>query len=293
MDDAIWQVLGIAPTDDVGAIRRAYAAALKAIDPERDPKSFVALRAAYDSARSGQSHHFEPLAAPSVGADAVSPLGRRADRAEIARLVRDISDRLRTHVPDPTADEVLSDLTLRLLAEVEVEVVDYHAELEEWLAATIAANIPRSDAMIRPVQAYFSWHTRQHIQYRPEKASVIIDRWRSLNYAERVLFAETGRHHRAYLALQAPPLTGLFVYQDVDTLRAIERFFAENGYYPDIAGVTFDPLIIGQWQEQLRKNVLRMSRTRLYRKPVTRIGRAVFVIAGAMMVLGIVLAIVL
>lgn len=294
MDHLIWRVLGIAPTEDVGAIRRAYVSALKAIDPERDPKSFVALRAAYDAARSGQIDCGEPVATPSTGeAAATSPLGRRADRAEIERLLHDILDHLRAHVSDSAADEVLGGLTLRLLAEVELEVIDRHAELEEWLAFTIAATIPRSDAMIRPVLAYFNWHSRQHVQYRPDKASVIVDRWRALNYAERVLIAETGRHHLAYQALQGPPRTGLFVYQNIDTLWAVERFCAENGYYPDIAGITFDPLIIGQWQEQIRKNVLRMSRGRLFKKPIARIGLAVFAGAGAMMIFGIVLAIVL
>jgi len=45
-----WQVLGIASTDDVRAIRRAYAAQLKAIDVDHDVEGYSALRLARDEA---------------------------------------------------------------------------------------------------------------------------------------------------------------------------------------------------------------------------------------------------
>lgn len=46
-----WKVLGIEPTSDTRAIRTAYSALLKAIDPETDPKAFIELREAFEAAK--------------------------------------------------------------------------------------------------------------------------------------------------------------------------------------------------------------------------------------------------
>lgn len=46
-----WGILGIAPTSDQRAIRSAYSARLKAIDPDTQPQAFMALRDAFDAAR--------------------------------------------------------------------------------------------------------------------------------------------------------------------------------------------------------------------------------------------------
>jgi hypothetical protein len=49
----MWDVLAIAPTDDPKVIRRAYAARLKQIDPDRDRAGFARLRQALDWALAG------------------------------------------------------------------------------------------------------------------------------------------------------------------------------------------------------------------------------------------------
>lgn len=47
----IWKVLGIAPTDDARAIKRAYAEQLRAHHPEDDPEGFQRVQEAYERAR--------------------------------------------------------------------------------------------------------------------------------------------------------------------------------------------------------------------------------------------------
>lgn len=44
----MWDVLGLEPTTDQGAVRKAYAARLKQIDIDRDPSAFIRLRQAYE-----------------------------------------------------------------------------------------------------------------------------------------------------------------------------------------------------------------------------------------------------
>ena len=46
----IWDVLGLAPTQDASAIRRAYAAAAAQYNPEDHPEEFLAVRQAYEQA---------------------------------------------------------------------------------------------------------------------------------------------------------------------------------------------------------------------------------------------------
>lgn len=50
MRRGIWATLDCDPTSDRGAIRRAYAARLKAMDVDADPDAFEALRDARDAA---------------------------------------------------------------------------------------------------------------------------------------------------------------------------------------------------------------------------------------------------
>ena len=48
--DTIWTTLGIEPTKDVSAIKRAYAEKSKTCHPEEDPEGFMKLRQAYQAA---------------------------------------------------------------------------------------------------------------------------------------------------------------------------------------------------------------------------------------------------
>ena len=46
----IWEILGIAPTKDISAIKKAYRAILSKTNPEDKPEEFMALRQSYEEA---------------------------------------------------------------------------------------------------------------------------------------------------------------------------------------------------------------------------------------------------
>jgi len=70
----MWDELGIAPCDDQKAIRRAYAARLKKLDPDRDPEAFARLRRAFEWALSGAGSDDSP------GSSAALSRAARTDR---------------------------------------------------------------------------------------------------------------------------------------------------------------------------------------------------------------------
>lgn len=72
MSGDIWQKLGIAPTDDVSTIRRAYARQLKLIDVDRDPGEFIALRDARVQATLLIAQNAIPLVQYDQGSDAAN-----------------------------------------------------------------------------------------------------------------------------------------------------------------------------------------------------------------------------
>ena len=60
----IWDVLGLAPTQDASAIRRAYAAAAAQYNPEDHPEEFLAVRQTYEQAMAYARGQEPPAAAP-------------------------------------------------------------------------------------------------------------------------------------------------------------------------------------------------------------------------------------
>ena len=88
-------VLGIAPTLDLGAVKRAYFAALPRHPPHADPAGFARLRAAYDALQSPSARASLTLSAPL---DLAALWASRAAEAELAaaRAARvDCVERLR------------------------------------------------------------------------------------------------------------------------------------------------------------------------------------------------------
>jgi len=82
----MWDELGIAPCDDPKAIRRAYAARLKLLDPDREPDAFARLRQAYERALDASRHGGPARALAQQGASPTND----ADSAAVDLVASDL-----------------------------------------------------------------------------------------------------------------------------------------------------------------------------------------------------------
>lgn len=186
-----WAVLGIEPTADKGAIRRAYAARLKAMDVDRDVEGFAALRAARDAALVlAKGMEEAPVASELALADEGprfegGPIGASWDEQEDQPAPATVgSTEPETETQDqpqqPTPPAILYDLLfpngeycadgleshdlqialdcLHAIADdAQSSPVDRERAIEEWLALQLATAWPRSTFLVEPAAARFHW----------------------------------------------------------------------------------------------------------------------------------------
>lgn len=183
MSASPWATLGIGPTADQLAIRRAYSRRLKVIDPEENPAAFHALREAYDWARAYAGRVGDGAPAPmaeapqpadtaDVAADtaAAAPVASAAPEqagperdSEKPQWIDDI-EAIQTLIDGTaTREEIYDEVqarTERLLTSPEMLSVNHAGAIERWTAETILGGIPRTNGMLGPAVDHFRWAER-------------------------------------------------------------------------------------------------------------------------------------
>lgn len=195
---ADWQLLEIAPTEDVRAIRAAYARLLKAINPEIDPKSFIALRSAYERASSLGSAPVE--VEPPSDTQLLDDTVERHATAIIA-LFRDHADP-RPWLP-PEAQKQLIAHWQAMVTDPRLEHLGYAAQVERWAAAIITQAAPLSAPILMLAAEHFGWVDADKNVHSDPQLIDIARRYRLLQLLHTA--ARPGsRYHSAWIELHKP-----------------------------------------------------------------------------------------
>jgi hypothetical protein len=203
---ALWTRLGIPPTTDADAIRRGYAARLREIDVEQDPNAFIALREARDMALSRAACCEDVVTIP----DPTEPGGPALALVEAAAAPAACAE----NPPDPFApieailfddeeavdEERLAALTRAALDDRAMAGVAYAAEAELRLAWAAASTMPRSDAMLGLLVAFFGWEQRAGDWDLDPHIAMLVERYRGMRFLGEIA-QPNHPHHQAYVEL--------------------------------------------------------------------------------------------
>lgn len=204
-----WATLGIEPTDDVRAIRVAYATRLKAFDPDSDPRAFIALREARDltlriaggTARAAMTtSEPEQHTAPSPEPKAIPQAERHA--RELQAMFH--ADRDPTMInATPQERQTMLAHWQGIVADPQLQEVGFFAQLEQWAIGLIALHLPLSDPLIIPATELFGWTASDNMVTQSREVAAISFRYGWLRYIEDIQEADHP-HHALWEELRTP-----------------------------------------------------------------------------------------
>lgn len=174
-----WQVLGLAPTDDLRAVKRAYAACLKLCRPEDDAVGFARLRGAYEYLLAQMETRARPRVSTPVAANVIAVSPPAAMQLPLAPIGSTASTRASVDVPIPVRrapQQIAADV---LAQACQAQGYEATAAFAAWLAANpelmlldgkplisrlVLAQILRGQAPGREIfgvlEAFFHWDDR-------------------------------------------------------------------------------------------------------------------------------------
>ena len=233
-----WDRLGIAATTDETAIRRAYSRALKAIDVDADPASFIALREAFDAARWLAANAAQNTI--DVEAESETMMRERPLEASVAKAPprdrpqwqHDIEALQALIWSEASREAIFEEVgmrTRRLIDGPEMAEIDHATAIEQWIAETIVIGIPRTNGMIAPAIEAFGWADRAQRWDCPPILDAVMRRHRDNQFIAAVLDAH-GAEQRAFDLLRDPGAR-----PDRRQLTSVEAFLRRlRDYHPTI-----------------------------------------------------------
>lgn len=261
-DTRAWDLLGIEPTSDVRAIKKAYARQLKAIDPEADPQAFVALREAFETAKIEAEWIDRPdedaiqvvslYGAPIAAAPARSaPQDDRwtSEPATPQDHAQALAALLYAHNREgPWATPEQRDTMLAhwhaIIGDPRMQEVAFYADSEQWFAETIARTSRFSDPLVIPAVDYFEWLRTDGSVHQARAVAYLTHRYRALKFLESIQ-QPGNRHYEAWCELTTPAGPG--DARGRVLVRKIHRLLHQvRTEYPDFES-RFDPGRLDLW----------------------------------------------
>lgn len=281
-----WSSLGIDPTADERAIKRAYAAKLKEIDVETEPAKFIALRKQFEQAQSearwigadededwddeddwdeeaDEASDTEAAVSGPMDADlwALGDVGGDAFTAPVVPLLEratpwgEARDRVAGHFADieaalRSADagrEAAIDRAARALwAEPALETVDAAGDVEQRLAHIVLNHGVAAAYLLRLASWHYGWIKRAQQVGTGWPITEVGRRAAAENWFQKVEDGSSGYSETVLRDLETGP-TGSWARDWLRKRQVREFLAAMRRHYPE-GEYRFDPDIVAAWE---------------------------------------------